>query len=310
MTDLPVAADHDYPQMIAETNHVEPAPRRVRATLGGEQIFDTTRARYVWEWPYYPQYYIPADDIDPRFLVDEHHEQRLGQGTARRHGLRAGGLDRPGTVRVFGDDAINGVAGTARFDWDALDAWYEEDEQVFVHPRNPYVRVDALRSHRRVRASLEGVTLAETTTPVLVFETGLPTRYYFDRTDVAFAHLVPARTRASPAATGRCAPVIRCATATRISPGPMTTRPASCCPSPAWSPSTTRRSTSTSTVFGYHSPEPTSSSEYHDRGAAITHVAVAHQICPRPRPGAGAASAAQLRRGTRPGRRAGGLVRR
>jgi len=60
--------------------------------------------------------------------------------------------------------AIVGVAGTARFDWNALDAWYEEDEQIFVHPRNPYVRVDALRSHRRVRASLEGVTLADTTT--------------------------------------------------------------------------------------------------------------------------------------------------
>ena len=45
-------ADRDYPRMIAETDHVEPAPRRVRATLGGEQVFDTTRARYVWEWPY------------------------------------------------------------------------------------------------------------------------------------------------------------------------------------------------------------------------------------------------------------------
>ena len=49
MTVLPVAADRDYPRMIAETDHVEPAPRRVRATLGGEQIFDTIRARYVWE---------------------------------------------------------------------------------------------------------------------------------------------------------------------------------------------------------------------------------------------------------------------
>ena len=191
----PVATDRDYPQAITETNHVEPAPRRVRATLGGEQIFDTTRARYVWEWPYYPQYYIPAEDIDQRFLVDEDHEQRLGQGTARRHGLRAGGAERPATVRVFGDDAIDGVAGTARFDWNALDAWYEEDEQVFVHPRNPYVRVDALRSHRHVRASLDGITLAETATPVLVFETGLPTRYYFDRTDVDFARLVPAGTQ-------------------------------------------------------------------------------------------------------------------
>ena len=51
MAVTPVATGRDYPQMIAETNHVEPAPRRVRATLGGEQIFDTTRARYVWEWP-------------------------------------------------------------------------------------------------------------------------------------------------------------------------------------------------------------------------------------------------------------------
>jgi uncharacterized protein (DUF427 family) len=150
--------------MISEADHVEPAPRRIRATLGGEQIFDTTRARYVWEWPYYPQYYIPVEHIDQRFLVDEDHGQRLRQGNARRHGLRAGALDRPGTVRLFGDDAIDGVAGTARFEWNALDAWYEEDEQVFVHPRNPYVRVDALRSHRHVRASLDGITLAETGT--------------------------------------------------------------------------------------------------------------------------------------------------
>src|SRR6202046_3513251 len=195
MTVLPVAADHDYPQMIAETNHVEPAPRHVRATLGGEQIFDTTRARYVWEWPYYPQYYIPAGDIDSRFLVDEHHEQRLRQGTARRPGLRAGGLARPGTVRVFGDDAIDGVAGTARFDWDALDAWYEEDEQVFVHPRNPYVRVDALRSTRPLRIELEGAVLAESSSPIMVFETGLPTRYYLNRTEVDFACLVPTATQ-------------------------------------------------------------------------------------------------------------------
>jgi len=195
MTVLPVAADHDYPQMIAETNHVEPAPRRVRATLGGEQIFDTTRARYVWEWPYYPQYYIPADDIDPRFLVDEHHEQRLRQGTARRHGLRAGGLDRPGTVRVFGDDAINGVAGTARFNWDALDAWYEEDELLFGgHPRSPYVRVDALRSARPIKVALGGVVLARAESCVMVFETGLRTRYYLDRSALALDVLEPSDT--------------------------------------------------------------------------------------------------------------------
>jgi uncharacterized protein (DUF427 family) len=195
MTAARVPADRGYPQMAAEINRVEPAPRRVRAFLGNELIFDTTRACYVWEVAYYPQYYIPVEDVDPRFLVDEKHEQSTRRGTARRHGLHAGAAQRPGAVRVFGADAIAGVAGTARFDWDALDAWYEEDEQVFVHPRSPYVRVDALRSHRHLRVSLDEVTLAESSTPVLVFETGLPTRYYVDRTDVAFGHLVPSDTR-------------------------------------------------------------------------------------------------------------------
>ncbi len=185
----------NYPQMAAETDRIEPSPRRVRATLGGQTIFDTTRARYVWEFPFYPQYYIPIEDIDESFLVDEHQEQRLKRGTARRHGLRAGGQERPGSVRLFGADAIAGLAGTARFDWDALDAWFEEDEQVFVHPRNPYVRVDALRSHRHVRVELDGHLLAETSTPVLVFETGLLTRYYIDRTDVVFSELIRSDTQ-------------------------------------------------------------------------------------------------------------------
>jgi len=66
----PVPADRDYPQMAAEVNRVEPAPRRVRGYLGGELIFDTARARYVWELPFYPQYYIPVEDVDARFLAD------------------------------------------------------------------------------------------------------------------------------------------------------------------------------------------------------------------------------------------------
>jgi uncharacterized protein (DUF427 family) len=72
------------------------------------------------------------------------------------------------------------VAGLVRFDWDALD-WFEEDEQVFAHRRNPYTRVDAVRSSRDVRIELGGHHLAESRSPVLVFETGLPTRYYLDR---------------------------------------------------------------------------------------------------------------------------------
>jgi hypothetical protein len=117
---------------------MEPAPRRVRAMLAGRVVLDTTRAVYLWEWPPYPQYYIPLEDVAADVVVDENHEEKLSRGTARLLGLRAGGVERAAAGRVYTDDSLPGLAGLARFDWDAFDAWYEEDEEVFVHPRNPY----------------------------------------------------------------------------------------------------------------------------------------------------------------------------
>jgi uncharacterized protein (DUF427 family) len=180
----------DYPQMIVPVDHVEPVPRRVRAMFAGEVILDTTRALYVWEFPYYPQFYIPMDDVNRDLLIDEEHSQKLHRGRSQLYALAAGDVVRPSAVRVYVDSSIAGLSGTARFEWSALDAWFEEDEEIFVHPRNPYVRVDALRSTRRVKVALEGVALAESSSPVMVFETGLPTRYYFNRTEVDFSHLV------------------------------------------------------------------------------------------------------------------------
>nr|WP_221383007.1 DUF427 domain-containing protein [Actinoplanes polyasparticus] len=184
----------DYPTMIAQVNRMEPVPRRIRAMLGGRVVLDTIRAMYLWESPKYPQYYIPLDDIDATAVIDESHVQRLSRGTARRIGLRAGDVDRAGAGRVYTEDSLPGLAGLARLNWDSLDAWFEEDEQVFVHPRNPYTRVDALRSTRHVRIGLDGVLLAETSSAVLVFETGLPTRYYVNRTEVDFTALRPSPT--------------------------------------------------------------------------------------------------------------------
>jgi uncharacterized protein (DUF427 family) len=190
-------AVNDYPASIVPVNHVAPVPRRIRAYLGAEKVLDTTRALYVWEWPHYPQYYIPLDDVRRDLLVSEGHTQRTGRGLAELHGLNvegSGETHRPRAARLITDSAIEGLKGTVRFEWAALDAWFEEDEQVFVHPRDPYTRVDALRSNRRVRVELDGVVLADSASPVMVFETGLPTRYYVNRTDVRFEHLVPSDT--------------------------------------------------------------------------------------------------------------------
>jgi uncharacterized protein (DUF427 family) len=181
----------DYPSPLVPVNHVEPVPRRVRAVLGGETIVDTVGARYVWEWPPYPQYYIPLADVRPGVLVPEGVEQHSPRGTTALHGVAAGGAERPHAARVLEASTVEGLDDTVRFEWASLDAWFEEDEQVFVHPRSPYVRVDALRSNRTVRVEVDGLVLAESSSPVMVFETGLPTRYYLNRTDVDFHHLEP-----------------------------------------------------------------------------------------------------------------------
>jgi uncharacterized protein (DUF427 family) len=184
----------DYPAPLVEANHVEPVPRRIRAYLGGQAVVDTTRAMYVWEWPGFPQYYIPLADVLDGVLVDEGTTEQTPRGDVRLHALRLGAFERSHAAQVLGAAKVDGLDETVRFEWSAVDAWFEEDEQVFVHPRNPYTRVDSLRSTRTVRVESHGVVLAESSSPVFCFETGLPTRYYLNRTDVDFTKLVPSDT--------------------------------------------------------------------------------------------------------------------
>ena len=252
MTVLPVATNRDYPQMIAETDHVEPVPRRVRATLGGEQIFDTTRARYVWEWAYYPQYYIPVDDIDPRFLVRRKPRAAPapGHGTPprpargqpgpprycaglRRRDDRRGGPAPPAST---GTHSMRGMRRTSRSSSIPATRMCVSTRSARIATSGPRSRESRWPKPARLcwcwrPACRPATTLTAPMSPLSTLCPPLPRR--------------PARTKVSPAATGRCAPAMRSATATRIWRGHTTTRPGSCCPSPAWSPSTTKRSTST-----------------------------------------------------------------
>jgi uncharacterized protein (DUF427 family) len=189
-----MTTDRDYPHTAATRGRIEPAPRRVRGYLGRELVFDTTAGSYVWEIPYYPAYYVPLADVRAEFLRDENHPQKVQLGPSRLHSLVGAGQTHQSAARVFDADSDSPVAGHVRFEWEPL-RWFEEDEPIYGHPRNPYSRVDALRSHRHVRVELDGVPLADTQTPVLLFETGLPTRYYIDPTDVDFEHLESSSTQ-------------------------------------------------------------------------------------------------------------------
>lgn len=191
-----IAPGH-FPAPTVEAGHHEPAPRRVRGLVGGTWLFDTTHAWYVWEHPFYPQYAVPVSDVDMSLLEPDDLERDDRWGTISRHSVRVGDALRRGAARVRLRSDVPDLADTVTFTWAALDSWFEEDELLRVHPRNPYVRVDALRSTRRVRVELEGVLLAESNAPVGVFETGLPPRWYVDRASVAWANLEPSATTTS-----------------------------------------------------------------------------------------------------------------
>ena len=98
----------DYPAAITAVNPVEPVPRRIRAFLAGEKVLDTTGALYVWEWPYYPQYYIPVADVRRDLLIPEGHTQQSRRGTSEAHTLRAGTVQRPGAARLLTDSPVPG----------------------------------------------------------------------------------------------------------------------------------------------------------------------------------------------------------
>ncbi len=188
------------PPSITAVNHTAPVPRRIRARKDGRTLLDTTRALYVWEWPHYPQYYVPRDDVRMEAFV-EGESITTPQGDARVLALADDPERRP-AGRLITASPVAGVAGTVRLEWKALDQWFEEDE-VFVHPRSPYKRVDAVRSTRAVRVELDGTVLADARACVMVFETGLPTRYYLDPLDVRFEHLQPSATRTQCPYKGR-----------------------------------------------------------------------------------------------------------
>jgi uncharacterized protein (DUF427 family) len=164
---------------------VEDCRKRVRVRFGDEYVADSVRIKLVWERDGYPTYYFPADDVRADLLVATGSRQRSpSRTTAAAHTVKVGDAEAIGAALWHGPDAPEGLCDHVRFEWAAMDAWFEEDEEVFVHPRNPYTRVDILQSTRNVRVEVDGVTVAESDQPRLLFETGLPTRHYLPKTAV------------------------------------------------------------------------------------------------------------------------------
>jgi uncharacterized protein (DUF427 family) len=175
---------------MSDSLRLEVCSKRIRVYFAGQPVADTVNPVMVWERPHYPIYYLPAADVRTELL----------RPTGRTHGdaelytLGVGGREAVDAASRFPRSPVEALRGLIRLDWAAMDAWFEEDEQVYTHPRDPYTRVDILPSSRRVRVELDGVVIAESARPHLLFETGLPVRYYLPRVDVRLELLEPSAT--------------------------------------------------------------------------------------------------------------------
>ncbi len=164
---------------------IQDGQKRVRVYLNGECVADTTGVKLVWEKPYYPVYYFPQADVRMDLLTPSGEEKRSpSRGTATYFNVKTAGQEAENAAYTYPNPQIEELAGLVAFHWRAMDAWFEEDEEVFVHARDPYTRVDALASSRHIEVKINGVTVADSTRPTLLFETGLPIRYYLPLTDV------------------------------------------------------------------------------------------------------------------------------
>ena len=174
---------------------VEEGRKRVRVYLGGALVADTTRPRLVWEAPYYPTYYLPAEDVRAKLEPTGRTERSPSRGEAQLYDVVADGARAEGAARRYPDSPLEALRGLVRLDFAAMGEWFEEDEPIYVHPRDPYTRVDILASSRHIRVEIDGVTVADSHQPRILFETGLPPRYYLPFTDIRMDLLRPSSTQ-------------------------------------------------------------------------------------------------------------------
>jgi uncharacterized protein (DUF427 family) len=173
-------------------------PRRVRALLGGEVVLDTRRGQLLHETGHLPQLYVPEADVSFDLLERSDHTSHCPfKGDAVYWTVRNGNRVARNAAWSYPEplDSVQWLGGLVALYWDSMDEWFDEEEQVDSHLRDPFHRVDVRASSATVRVIAGGQTIAETVRPRVVSETGLPNRWYIPPEDVRREALDPSSTR-------------------------------------------------------------------------------------------------------------------
>jgi uncharacterized protein (DUF427 family) len=185
--------------------YFEKSPRRIRGAFGGETIVDSRHAAILHEQNHLPVYYFPQEEVRMDLLVSTEHTSRCPfKGVASYWSIQVGNRISENAAWAYPEpiEDAPSLAGYVAFYWNKLDEWFEEDEPAIVHARDPYHRIDILDTSRHVKVSVNGEPVAETRRARVLFETGLPPRWYFPPEDVRAETLVESDTQTGCAYKG------------------------------------------------------------------------------------------------------------
>ncbi len=194
--DHPAGTFNFDPHAPEHVLYLEDVPRRVRVLLAGDLVADSDDVRLLHPPGRTPTYLFPRAHISTGMLQpSERSTSDPGMGRRTYWHVRAGSHVAEDGAYSWQQppDSAAGIAGLIAFDWDAFTV-FEEDEEVIVHPRDPYTRIDVLRSSRHVRVMVDDTVVAESTRPRMLLESGLPVRWYLPRDDVRTELLEPSQT--------------------------------------------------------------------------------------------------------------------
>ena len=187
----------EYTFMPDYRTEFERSPRWVRVYFNRQVVAGSREMMLLRETNHLPLYYFPKKDVRMDCLQPSNHtvhSDLKGEGIFWH--VQVGDKTANNAAFTFRNPPGNGpkLEDHIAFEWKKMDAWFEEDEEVFVYARDPYKRVDVLPSSRRIKVVVDGITVADTKRPWLLFETGLPIRYYIPSHDARMDLLVPSDT--------------------------------------------------------------------------------------------------------------------
>jgi uncharacterized protein (DUF427 family) len=182
------------PGMPHRVLYAEPLRRRMRAELGGQTVVQSDDAVLLFEPGRYPVAYFPVGDFAEAVLrpIDYRSEHpELGEtawfevvgGTRRAARAACQHVALPDHAAILKDKVA--------LAWRAMDAFHEEDERILGHAADPYHRIDIRRTSRHLVVRADDRVVADTTTPLVLYESGFAPRWYAPPDDVVAEALTP-----------------------------------------------------------------------------------------------------------------------